>query len=277
MSIVWTGEKLRIRPSSVDSFFVCSYQWAQTYIAGNTSMSSVRAAMGTAIHFGVEEMWKEAIATKAKVPNLTMMKDAAVGEFVSIEQQEEMTFEYGEDMNTATYEITGGIDAFVEDIVPFKDIPVAVEQRYTIKLDHAMVDDISGTVDYISADSIDDVKTSKRKPIPANYKTQQSIYKLLAVANGVDVKYNNIQGVVLKKQPQGHILTLEPDVPQAKYLINTILDTLDVFQQDLVAPEVLFRPNTKNYLCSPKYCTFYGKTCPATGGCSTPKQHVVKL
>ena len=103
-----------------------------------------------------------------------------------------------------------------------------------------MVENLSGTVDYINKDSIADVKTSKRTPSPANYVTQQSIYKLLAEANGQIVKHNLIQGVVLKAKPEGTILTLEPDVERAKFSVNTILDVTDVFSQQIVHPDILF-------------------------------------
>ena len=266
MNLEWNGEKLRLRPSAIDGFFTCPRQWAGYYIGGERSMPGARAAIGTAIHHGVEQMWLEAIAVKAKEPNLTMMKDAAVDEFVKLDQDDDLMYDNGEDVNTASDTIVSGIDAFVEDIVPFTDIPMAVEERYTISIKHDMVEDLSGTVDYITNNTIADVKTSKRKPVPANYKTQQSIYKMLAIANGVDVQHNLIQGVVLKAKPQGHILELESDVDQAKYLVNSILDTLDVYHKNIIDPNVLFRPNTKHYLCSPKYCSFYGKTCDATGG-----------
>lgn len=273
----WSGEKLRIRPSSVDGAYTCPFQWAGYFIGGEKSIPGARAAIGTAVHKGVEEMWNEAIVTKTKAPNLTMMKDAAVSEFIKLDQEDDLSYDQGENTSTAESAILGGIDSFVEDIVPFVDIPKAVEERYTIPLDHIMVQDLSGTVDYITPDSIADVKTSKRKPIPASYATQQSIYKMLAVANGVDVQHNLIHGVVLKAKPQSHIMELEPDIPKAKFLVNMLLDTLDVFHKDIIAPELLFRPNTKHYLCSPKYCSFYGKKCPATGGQVRPTQVDVKL
>jgi len=273
----WDGEKLRLRPSAIDSFFTCPLQWAGTFIGGHQSMPNARAAIGTAIHLGIEEMWKEAMATKEKAPNLSMMKDAAQEEFLRIDQEDDLCYDSGENLGTAQREIGEGIGAFVEDIVPFTDIPTAVEQRYTIPLDHKMVEDLSGTVDYINPDTIADVKTSKRKPVPSNYQTQQSIYKILANANGCNVKHNLIQGVVLKTKPQGHILELEPDEAKAKRLVNVMLDTLDVFYEDKIAPEVLFRPNPKHYLCSEKYCTFYGTSCPATGGEVRPKQYTAKL
>jgi hypothetical protein len=277
MNLEWNGNKLRLRPSSIDGFFTCPRQWAGYYIGGEKSMPGARAAIGTAIHHGVEQMWLEAIATKAKEPNLSMMKDAAVDEFRRLDQEDDLNYDSGENINSASGEIVGGVDAFVEDIVPFTDIPMAVEERYTIALNHVMVEDLSGTVDYIKSDTIADVKTSKRKPVPANYKTQQSIYKMLAQANGIDVKYNLIQGVVLKTQPQGHIMEMESDIPQAKFLVNSILDTLEIYHKNIIDPRILFRPNTKHYLCTPKYCSFYGTTCDATGGQGRPIQHVVKL
>lgn len=273
----WDGEKIRLRPSAIDGFFTCPLQWAGTFIGGHKSMPGVRAAIGTAIHLGVEEMWKEAMATKTKAPNLSMMQDAARDEFVRLDQEDELMYDPGETLNSAQREVGEGLGAFVEDIVPFTDIPAAVEERYTIDLDHKVVQDLSGTVDYITSDTIADVKTAKRKPVPSNYGTQQSIYKLLANANGVNVQHNLIQGVVLKTKPQGHILELEPDEAKAKRLVNVMLDTLDVFYEDKVDPSILFRPNPKHYLCSVKYCTFYGKSCPATGGELKPKQHTVKL
>lgn len=274
--IKWNEEKLRIRPSSIDGFFTCPYQWAKVFLEGVKSIPGARAAIGTAIHAGAEVLWTDAILTGEKDINRTKLHDACIAEFQELDK-EGLQYDSGEDNNTAEATILGGMDCFIEDIVPFTDIPQAVEQRFTIPLDHIMVEDLSGTVDYISKDTIADVKTSKRKPIPTSYVTQQSIYKMLAQANGVDVQYNTIQGVVLKKVPEGHTMEMPTDIPKAKILVNMILDTLDVFHQDIVAPEVLFRPNTKHYLCSPKYCALYGKTCPATGGTAKPTQVAVKM
>ena len=72
-----------------------------------------------------------------------------------------------------------------------------------------------------------------------------------------------IQSVVLKKEPACHILELEPNVDQAKYLVNNLLDTLEIAAKGSVPMEVLFRCNTKYYLCSEKYCSLHG-SCPAT-------------
>ena len=260
----WDGEKITIRPSAVDGFMNCPRQWAMTHIGGVPSVPGGRAAIGTSIHAAVEQEWKEAIVTGKKDFNVTAMADLAAAELAEMDLQG-IQYDLGEDLNTATGEAVKGVKSFAEDIVPFTDIPVAVEERYTIELDNPVAERLSGTVDYISSDAIADVKTSKRKPVVANYNTQQTIYKLLAEANGRTVNHSLIQGVVLKAKPEGHILALEPDVDKAKYAVNTVLEVLDVFYKQQVAPDMLFRGNPKYYLCSNKYCALYA-TCPFVQG-----------
>lgn len=260
-----TQRDICIRPSSVDSFQACPYQWAKVFLEGHKSKPGARAAIGTAIHRGIEVMWNESIGKKTKQVNLTEMSDASVEAFDEQAQGEDLFYDVGEDADTAKQTVVSGLAAYIDNCVPFLDIPEAVEKRFDVKITgHAVVGSVGGTVDYIGKGVIDDVKTSKRKPVPASYTTQQSLYRYLAEANGVPVVQNRIQGVVLTKQPKALILDMETDVPKAKYLVNTILDTITEAMKDLVPIELLFRCNTKHYLCSPKYCSFYGTSCPAT-------------
>lgn len=265
MTIKINCDELVIRPSSVDSFFQCSYQWGKTFLEGKTTIPNSRAAIGTAIHAGVERMWRESIEKNKTIANTSMMVDAAVESWKE-ETNGGVSFDDGENENTCIVEIVKGTEAFVEDIVPFTPLPVAVEERYTVNItDHPLVTALSGTVDYITENTIADVKTSKKKASVANYKTQQSIYKYLAVANGVNVEHNLIQNVVLKKQPDGAIYDMPVDVDQAKHLVNTMLDTLAFIAEDKAPIEMILRGNPKYYLCSPKYCTEYN-TCPFVKG-----------
>jgi len=255
------NESITIRPSSVDNFYQCAYQWGKVFLEGATSIPGARAAIGTSIHSAVETMWQDAIDTGSKDPNLSKMTDAAMESWKE-EAQKGIRFDDGENDNTAAVEIVRGTQAFIDDIVEFTPIPNAVEQRFSVAIAHTLVSRISGTVDYISNDTIADVKTSKRKPSVANYTTQQSIYKYLAQANGIDVKTNLIQGVVLRKSSaDGLVLTQPTDVPQAKALINNLLDTLDVIVQDVAPIETILRGNPKYYLCQEKYCSLYND-CP---------------
>lgn len=261
------NEDIRIRPSSVDSFYQCSYQWGKVFLEGVTTIPSARAAIGTAIHKGVEVMWQEAMKTGEKDPNLSMMTDAAVESWKE-ESKNGVHFTEGENERTAVAEVLSGTKTFVDDIVPFAAIPTGVEKFFAVKLKHPLVSELGGTVDYITNTTIADVKTSKRKPSTPNYKTQQSIYRYLANANGLKVSVNLIHGVVLKKDPEGMILPMEVDVEQAKSLVNIMLDTLEIVAQDKAPIETILRPNPKYYLCSAEYCTLYGKGCPATSGSS---------
>jgi len=264
MTIKINATEIVLRPSAVDGFYQCAYQWGKTFLEGMNTIPNSRAAIGTAIHSAAETLWSEAILTGSKDENLSKMTDAAM-EAWKEEAAKGMSYGDGEDANTCAVEIVRGTEAFIEDIVPFTEIPVAVEERFTVNIDHKLVKSISGTVDYITKDTIADLKTSKRKPTPGNYTTQQSIYKYLAMENGVDVKFNLIQGVVLKKTPEGMILPMETDVDQAKDMVNIMLDTLDLVLLDVAPIETILRPNPKYYLCSQKYCALYGN-CPATKG-----------
>jgi len=265
MTIKINEENIRIRPSAIDGFYQCGYQWGKTFLEGKTTIPSARASIGTSIHAAVETLWQDAIETGKKDANLGKLTDAAM-EAWKEDTHDGVQFDDGEDENTAAVEIVRGTEAFIEDIVPFTKIPKAVEEFYKVEIEHPLVAEIGGTVDYITNDTIADVKTSKRKPSTPNYTTQQSIYKYLAQANGVDVKHNLIQGVVLKKTgAEGMILTMEPKVDQAKALVNGMLDTLEIVAKDVAPIETILRGNPKYYLCSPKYCSEY-ETCPFVNG-----------
>lgn len=276
MTIKINNLDLRIRPSSVEGFYSCAYQWAKQHLEGISSIPNSRALIGTSIHKGIEEMWKEAMQTGKKEPNLGMMRDASIEEWKKTVDETGVSMGDNETENSCQLEVIQGLSAFVDDIVPFTSIPKAVEQFYNVDIDHPIVKAVGGTVDYITNDTIADVKTTKRKSGPEGHLVQQSIYKYLAQSNGVDVKHNLIQQVVLKKQPEGAILTLEPDVDYAKGLVNGILDTLDIVAKDIVPIEYLFRGNPKHVYCSDKFCAFYN-SCPYSRGKITEADVIAKV
>jgi len=262
--IDWDGNKIRLRPSAVDNFFTCAHQWAKTFLEGQVTIPGARAAIGTAVHKGVEDMWIEAKLKGNKDINMSMVNDSAIESYQSQDNEYDLSYDNGEDLNTAQGTVLDGVRVFVEDIVPFTDIPDAVEQFIEIDLDHKVVSGLGGTIDYLGGDIIADVKTSKRKPVAEGYTTQQTIYKILAESTGKVINHNLIQGVAFTKNPMGHILELEPKVDKTKFLINSMLDSLDAFEQG-VDPKILFRGNTKHYLCSPKYCSLHS-CCPYVNG-----------
>lgn len=264
MSIIINIEELRIRPSSIEGFYSCAYQWGRTFLGGESSIPNARAAVGTAIHAAAEAGWTESIGSKKKVMNKTMMKEAAMA---SWKENTHDGVSYGNSDNEATcaMDIMKGTDAFVEDIVPFSAIPDAVEQFFEVPIDNPFVKSLGGTVDYIGKHVIADLKTSKRKSNGAGHIVQQSAYKYLANANGYDITSNLIQQVVLKANPEGAILEIESNVEQFKYLVNGMLDVLTIVHKDIVPIETLLRPNPKHIFCSKDFCAFWN-SCPAIKG-----------
>lgn len=275
MSIVINVEELKIRPSSIEGFYSCAYQWARTFLGGESSIPNARAAIGTAIHAAAEAGWNESISSKKKVMNKTMMKDAA------IESWKESTHggvNMGKDNEaTAVMDIMKGTDAFIDDIVPYSSIPDAVELYFEVPIDNPFVKSIGGTVDYIVNKTIADLKTSKRKTGPEGHVVQQSAYRWLANANGYKVDTNLIQQVVIKAHSEGAILHLDANIDQFKYLVNGMLDTLDLVAKDVAPIETILRPNPKHIFCSKDFCAFHS-TCPAIKGeMPEPTQVITKV
>ena len=60
-------EDIRLRPSSIDSFFGCAFQWGKHFLEGESSIPNDRAAIGTSIHAGAEQVWLESISAGTKV------------------------------------------------------------------------------------------------------------------------------------------------------------------------------------------------------------------
>jgi hypothetical protein len=263
--INWDGSKIIIRPSAIDTFLNCSYQWAKVFLEGVITIPSARAAVGTAIHKAAEVLWTESMKEKRKVTTESVALDAAMEAFKE-EKQKGLQFDEAITEDNVEYFIVKGAKIFIEDLMPFLDIPEAVEKRYAIQITHPVVAEIGGTIDYITDKEIGDIKTTQRKATTAHYKTQQSVYKYLAEVNGKKISYSYIQNIVLSKTTAGgQIMDIEADITQAKYLLESMLKTLSIFFKDTVPAEVLFRGNPKWYLCSPNYCSLYD-TCPFVKG-----------
>jgi CRISPR/Cas system-associated exonuclease Cas4 (RecB family) len=259
-------KKIIIRPSSIASFVSCPRQWYNVFILGHNTIPNVRAVIGTGIHAGAEALWKEAIKTKDKSnPNMSMVNDAAIEAYDEEAKLGNLQYEEDVDDNIARATILKGTKAFIEDIVPYTKIPINVETRVTVDINHCMVKGISGTIDYISRDTIADIKTSKRKIVPQSHQIQQSIYTYLAENNGYNIKNTLIQGVVLAKtKTVGGIDRLQTNIRQAKYIVNNLLDRLDALHAG-VDPDMLFPGNPKHYLCSDRYCNLR-PSCPFVHG-----------
>ena len=266
---------IRIRPSAVDGFYNCAFQWAKRFLEGvPQGPSGARASIGTGIHAGAEQFWDEVKPTGDREKfNLSAMTDRAVESFRE-DIKNGVKYDEGENENTAIVEIANGVEAFADDIGQFVMIPDMVEEYLEVEIDHPLVVAVGGTLDYKAKGTIADIKTSKRKLSPPSYVVQQSIYRYLAEMNGHTITSNTIQGVVLgKRSVDGMVLPLETNVEQAKFLVNGMLDRLTLALQDNIPIEVLFPGNPKYYLCSRKYCEQHD-TCPYVNGKDIKKVQV---
>lgn len=257
---------IRIRPSAVDGFYSCAFQWAKRFLEGvDQGPSGARASIGTGIHSGAEQFWDQVKTVEREDYKLSQMVEAAVASFEE-DIKDGVKYDDGENKDTAIVEITNGVEAFADDIGQFVMIPDFVEEYFEIPLEHQLVVAVGGTVDYLAKNTLADIKTSKRKLSPQSYVVQQSIYQMLAEANGHTINNATIQGVVLgKRSVDGMVLPLHTNVEQAKFMVNGILDRIDVAMAGDAPLHVLFPGNPKYYLCSNKYCEQY-ETCPFVNG-----------
>jgi len=255
------NENMIIRPSSIANSLSCGWQWFNTYMLGRNSIPSNRAAIGTAIHAGVERLWKEAQQTREVGTGLAEYVGAAQIEYTKA--AEGVVLEDFESVGGAQREVEAGVASYLEDIAPYATIPDDVEVRYTVRVPNSpVIKAISGTLDYRAGAVIADVKTSQRKPVLGNYDLQQTTYKMLVEANGVTVKQNLIHGVVLRKTGvDGMILELDPTraderMAFTKVTLKSLIARANAVFEGL-DPKLVFSGNPKHYLCSEKYCAFY--------------------
>lgn len=258
---------ITIRPSAIDVYLNCSYKWAKTYLEGVNGIPNARASIGTSIHAGAEFMWNDAIKSGVKDLENSAIIDCAVEKMREEHKTNKPQYDDGEDLNTAEKEVIGGTKVFMNDIAPFTKIPVAVEKYFSVNIeDHPVISKVGGTIDYLGLNTIADIKTSKRKLVTQSYKTQQSTYKFLAESHNLKIEHTLIQGVILpKKDPYAEVASVDIDVEQAKYFLNSILDIVEFAAKGMIPLELLFKGNPKYYLCSPKYCALYND-CPFVHG-----------
>lgn len=266
MSIKLNKTGITLRPSSFLAYQQCRRKWALTHLEGRRQAQPARAVIGTAVHKAAELCWKHAIATGKKDLNISLAKDAAVQEFDNLCKKDALTYAGADTPNTARNLVASGAAIFIRDIASRVAIPTHVEKRYVIPVrNHPIVAEFGGTIDYISSDSIADLKTSKRTVSPQNHVLQQSAYKMVAEHHGHKVVRNEIHCVVFKKNPTGVVLPLEPNVEQVVHAVDNILKTLRAFH-DGGDPDILFPGNTGYYLCSPTWCGFHAQCDVVHGG-----------
>lgn len=252
--------KLVIRPSSIQQFISCPAQWFRTQVIGDLKRPAAAAEAGTALHKGAEIGYTEKIKT-GNLPPVSVLTDAVVEEWKTLNEKD-VEYPAGEDFNSYETDIVKGITEYRNQVM--EDInPVAVENRYSIKIDSPVVESISGTIDIDLDGGLADIKMTNKKPVLDKYVLQQSVYALLKERNGKKCDFAEIHNV--KRGDTATRLSLNVEKEYARGWLNTILDTLESFNE--TGDVNLFRGSnpSANYLCSSKWCGYWDK-CPFVKG-----------
>lgn len=260
-----------LRPSGISSFIRCPYQWYMVHILNKRQKPAAATSAGTSVHAGAEHGYKQKIIL-GELPKMSECVDVAVAIWDELNSQDEpLEYNEGETRGRYTDDIASGMEVYYQEAM--KEVtPVAVEQRYSLELDHPYYTHLSGTIDIDLEDGIADIKFTKSKSTIMHYTLQQSTYGLLKVANGKPVSRLEIHNVVRPKAlktkyspAELHIGELPLQFDYAKFWINNILDTVAQYKE--TKNDLLFRgcsPDS-NYLCNEKWCGFW-KECPYVEG-----------
>ena len=253
--------KLILRPSMLQQFLGCPFQWYQAALRENFQRPAAAAVAGTSLHKGAELGYKDKIAT-GNLPPLSFLTDVVAEKWKELNEKQDLEYSKGEDYYTYENDLIKGMKDYYEDLMPLTD-PIAVEKRYTIKIDHPVFKAISGTLDIILDRGVVDLKHTKRKTTADRYVLQQSTYTLLRKQNGEVSNYNEIHNVIRGKGVER--LALKAKEEYARSVINTILDVTEKFWE--TGDPLLFRGTNKYayYLCSKDWCGYY-KQCPYQKG-----------
>lgn len=251
-------EKIVIRPSSLATYVNCPYKWYLMVVEKQPVIPKPIMVAGTAVHKGAEVGYREKIDT-GKLPPVSVMKDAAVQEFQ--EKIKEAATE-GEDINKYEKIVVEDIDLYQPKMEKVE--PKAVEEHFRVEFDSKYVEALEGTADIILNRGIADIKTTNRKAVPSNYTLQLSAYALLFEKNkNKEITFAEIHNIVNGKEAL--ILPAPLSKQQVKFIINNLIDTIELMYEKDIKPEILFKGNPKSYLCSELYCDNY-KTCPFVRG-----------
>lgn len=254
--------KLVLRPSGLQQFLGCPFQWYQAQLRQDFQRPAAAATAGTSIHKGIEVGYTDKIKTGGELPPLSMLEDVVVEEWQKLNEDNDLEYGKGEDYQLYETQLLKGMKEYYNELMPVTDA-VAVERRYTVALDHPVFSAVSGSLDIELDRGVVDAKFTKRKTNANKYVLQQSTYSWLKEANGGVSNFNEIHNIIRGKGVER--LSLAPKKDYARYVINQILDTTEQFLE--TGEPNLFRGTNSHayFLCSEQWCGYYSK-CPHVQG-----------
>ena len=268
------GHRITLRPSSIQQFYRCPYQWAQVHLLNNPVKPAAAARAGTAIHEAFEEGFKYKMKTQ-ELPEEDVLISKAQQSWRELNEQEELIYRKDESFDKYENDIIDGVRTYHREMMPHIE-PFKVEERFSLELDHPYVKEFAGTADLIakggllnSAYELIDYKFTKRPTSSAHYMLQQNAYMfLIKECRGLNLQSSTLHNIVRPNTRNGaRINVLEVDYKEKyfKYMINTLLDSITEFMENGTGLLNGFANPVDNYLCNSTWCGYWTQ-CPHVEG-----------
>lgn len=247
-----------LRPSSIEQFARCPYQWYLVHILGKKRPPAAAARAGNALHIGAEKAYEDKIKTGA-VPPKSYVLDVAAEAWEKINEEEELVYQRGETADVYKDQIVVGMGVYYDNAIETVT-PTAVEKRYSVSINHPIFTHISGTLDIVLEKGIADIKFTKRKTTATHYIIQQSIYAWLRNENNEPTSILELHNVI-RGTDKFYLIGMQPKIKYALFWLDKLLHTTEQFHK--TGDESLFLGSTptSNYLCNKNWCGFWDE-CP---------------
>ncbi len=275
------GDKIVLRPSSIQQFLRCPYQYAQAQLLGNYIKPAAAARAGNALHEAFEEGYNYKLIT-GEMPKKDMILNKAEVSWSQLNEEEEIQYKKDETYSKYESDILDGVGTYYDEIMP-TITPYKVEERFTIKLGHPQFSAVSGTADLIakggllnSSMDLIDYKFTKRATNASHYLLQQNAYTWLARENGIDITSSVLHNVIRPTTRSGvrlGILDIDYKEKYLKLIINKILNSTTEFIENGTGAFTTGSDPVTNYLCGSAWCGYYND-CPHVEGLRIEKKEI---
>lgn len=259
--------KTDLHPSSIGSFFECSYRWYRDNLFMPIRKIGIAAHVGTGVHKAAEVYYNESISEKKWAKIRDDYKGVALDTFRERVKDDEPIDIKEVNIDSMEKNVLDNAAAYLKNSEALNKgkLPVAVEKSYTVKINSPVIEQIHGTLDIVGDNYISDIKTMSKLKNPKGYILQQGVYAFMRQKAGEDVKDLFIHRVVIPKNYTDCVSIIDnldnPFTPidaiieKSKSYVETIVKTVNEFHK--TGNELLFRGNPESILCSPKYCAYY--------------------
>ena len=296
--------KLVLRPSSINIH--CPYSYAQNAILGKKSKPSGASQGGTAYHYAVELSYEHKIKFGKPLPTNDMV-EIGVTNWEYATQVQEMKYAEGDSPERMKDNIAEGLKNYAPTMEVVKPIATEIRLNMALPKESNVYSIVSGSIDLLAEINnplagmqtgyrIIDHKFTSKKATEPKYRMQAGLYKMMANANGYNVKdtvlHNMVRGKQLKtKRVPTSLEVVHPtDNYETQVLvwtrINELIDRAELYHflttEMNIDPEdavkVVYPTTTPevSYLCNELWCGWW-HSCYINNMANMPKVNLVEM